>query len=633
MAARDALDGLVTPYGLPLEPLKLTFDQNNQMSVKIVMENSNAATEVVAGLDGTECDSQKLIAELDDGDTLCADVPGVSRTLRLSWPAPVIAIRLYYDNITKAKAKTAQFDKSIVCGRTITATFARPSTNQTHGFAVVLSNVPPAADVDAILEQADCTTKSVSPPTYILSETRNQLLTELLPFGTVRLDMVPHESSKAKVTAFATFPTASAAYTAAQTLHLREYSFLGPAPNGRLNVQSQYYVSYTVFHGILKAVAEEVEAIAMAHPDCIMRVHDAEDPDDAEASDIVDKDKIIRMASKEKISFMRFKLSLDTLLRGELFAVDGKFVWHEYFHLTSSMGALAKLNTDQQVFIERDFLNRALRIHGRQDRREAAKRAILKMLKVVEQHQKEIVLQRHSLRALLGGGLANLYSTFDPKKLELDLVARKLVVRLPEKDISFVEEQLRSMLPETEESNPEEACCGLCDLPVVDERFVLPCGHTYDRSCLDSLFKSYIRLDFTGLRCRAKVVDEDGGERDCEELISNDIYLLFLDEDERDKLLEASLVSYLRTDFGAGLYYCPKPHCPMVYRGSRRPAKGKGILCRVCGNSQICTYCQIDFHDGFTCAEYKAFLSEATIEEVGSDGSTTVVEEVDSSTA
>ncbi|KAF9052364.1 hypothetical protein BDZ89DRAFT_1056723 [Hymenopellis radicata] len=630
VAARDALDGLVTPYGLPLEPLQLTFDQANQMSVKIIMENSDVATEVVAGLNGTECDSQKLVAELEDDDNLSAEIPGISRTLRLSWPAPVIAIRLYYDNITKAKEKTAQFDKSVICGRAITATFQRPATNQAYGFAVVLSNVPPAADVDAILEQADCTTKSVTSPTYTLSETRDQLLAELVAFGTMRLDMVPHESSKAKVTAFATFSTTSAASTAAQALHLREYGFLGPPPNGRLNVQHQYYVSYTVCHGALKAVAEDVEVLAM--PDCIMRVHDEEDPDGTEATD---KDKIIRMASKEKMSFMRFKLSLDTLLRGELFVVDGKFVWHEYFHLTSSLGALAKLNADHKVFIERDFLNGALRIHGTKDRREAAKCAILKMLKVVEQQQKEVVLQRHLLRALLGGGLEDLYSAFDAKKLELDLVARKLVVRLPEKDILLVEEQLSSMLPETAEGNPEEACCGLCDLPVMENAFVLPCGHTYDRSCLDSLLKSYIRLGFSGLRCRARVVDEEGGERDCEELISNDIYLLFLNEDERDKLLEASFVSYLRTDpdFGAGFYYCPKPHCPMVYRGSRRPAKGRGILCRVCGNSQICTYCHIDFHDGFTCAEYQAFLNDATKEEVDSDGSTTAVEEVDSSTA
>ena len=270
---------------------------------------------------------------------------------------------------------------------------------------------------------------------------------------------------------------------------------------------------------------------------------------------------------------------------------------------------LQAIEKDTGTVINQDWKNRVVRIHGSEASRESAKLAINKFLDdsiAGNNHPWEIRLRgpskpRGLLKALFnrfGVDLKGLQDVPGVQKIHVEF--RNHVLKIQSSDearetINCYVEECSKNLPKESSLLPSEGqtqlTCGicLCDVDDTTDLYRLACcGHSYDKGCVILQMKS---AEFP-LKC----VRED-----CEEfLVWKDLQNL-LSEKERKKLAVSALNEYAKRNPEI-VKYCPTADCGMVYRVS---TEGRRFTCCVC-LAEICTSCQMQWHDGLTCAMFKS---------------------------
>ena len=267
------------------------------------------------------------------------------------------------------------------------------------------------------------------------------------------------------------------------------------------------------------------------------------------------------------------------------------------------------IEKDTGTVIRQDWKNRVVRIHGSEASRESAKRAIDKFLDdsiANNSHPWEIQLRgpskpRGLLKALFkrfGVDLKGLQDIPGVQKIHVEF--RNHVLKIQSSDeareaINCYVEKCSENLPKELSCLPSEGqtqvTCGicLCDVDETTDLYRLACcGHSYDKSCVIQQLKS---AEFP-LKCATE---------DCEELLVLRDLQNLLSEKERKKLAISALDEYVKRNREI-VKYCPTADCSMVYRVS---AEGRRLTCCTC-QAEICTSCQVQWHDGLTCAMFKS---------------------------
>jgi len=270
---------------------------------------------------------------------------------------------------------------------------------------------------------------------------------------------------------------------------------------------------------------------------------------------------------------------------------------------------LQAIQKETGTVIIQDWKNKVLRIHGSEASRESAKRAINKFLDdsiASDSHPWEIQLRgptkaRGLLKALFkrfGVDLKGLQDIPGVQKIHVEF--RNHVLKIQSSDEAretinlYVDECCKS-LPQQSPLLPSEGqtqvTCGicLCDVDDTTDLYRLACcGHSYDKSCVIQQLKS---AEFP-LKCATE---------DCEEpLVWRDLQNL-LSEKEIKKLAVSAVDEYAKRNSEI-VKYCPTADCGMVYRVS---TEGRRFTCCTC-LAEICTYCQMQWHNGLTCAMFKS---------------------------
>ncbi|KZO92079.1 hypothetical protein CALVIDRAFT_318317 [Calocera viscosa TUFC12733] len=143
--------------------------------------------------------------------------------------------------------------------------------------------------------------------------------------------------------------------------------------------------------------------------------------------------------------------------------------------------------------------------------------------------------------------------------------------------------------------------CDICSCPVTDNALGAPaCGHTFCYDCI----RHYILLDTAlPLNCPAP---------SCSGMLPISLIRRAVpDETEFDALLESAFLDHIRshpTDFA----WCPTSDCWTIYRSG---SEGDVLQCPNC-QVRICSACQSEMHDGFTCHEHAAVNIEDDGEEM-----------------
>ncbi|XP_020627951.1 ATP-dependent RNA helicase DEAH12, chloroplastic-like isoform X2 [Orbicella faveolata] len=270
---------------------------------------------------------------------------------------------------------------------------------------------------------------------------------------------------------------------------------------------------------------------------------------------------------------------------------------------------LRAIEKDTGTVINQDWKNRVVRIHGSEASRESAKRAINKYLDdsiASNSHPWEIQLRgpgkpRGLLKALFkrfGVDLKGLQDIPGVQKIHVEF--RNHVLKIQSSDearetINRYVEECSENLPKKSSLLPSEGqtqlTCGicLCDVGDTADLYRLACcGHSYDKSCV---IQQLISAEFP-LKCATE---------DCEELfVWRDLQNL-LSEKERKKLAVSALDEYVKRNPEI-VKYCPTADCGMVYRVS---TEGRRFTCCAC-LAEICTSCQVQWHNGLTCAMLKS---------------------------
>ena len=270
---------------------------------------------------------------------------------------------------------------------------------------------------------------------------------------------------------------------------------------------------------------------------------------------------------------------------------------------------LQTIEKDTGTVINQDWRNRVVRIHGSEASRESAKRAINKFLgdSIARNiHLWEIQLRgpgkpRGLIKALFkrfGFDLKGLHDIPGVQKIHAEF--RNHVLKVQSSDearetINRYVEEISKHLPKELSLLPSEyqtqVACGicLCDVDDATDLYRLACcGHIYDKSCIIQQLKS---AEFP-LKCATE---------DCEELLVLRDLQNLLSEEERKKLAISALDDYVKKNREI-VKYCPTADCGMVYRVSK---EGRRFTCCAC-QAEICTSCQMQWHDGITCAMFKS---------------------------
>ncbi|GBE86216.1 hypothetical protein SCP_0900950 [Sparassis crispa] len=550
------------------------------------------ASMAVKKLDGKKLGALKLSVRLDLRRGASGAAVLQSNKVKLTWFAPSRVAWAHFDSISAAKAVAQRINGQEYDGRKVSATFQTPSPFQRTSFAVELKGLPVHVTQTRLSRWCLTGSLKIGQLSYDEQASLEEIQSLLRRHGALdAFDVLPNlTASRTKITAFAQFGTAEAAADAVNALHRKSQAFL--------RYSTIYLDVVHAVKGVLPkaqyvVIKEDLERLCATLEGCKMRFYDRGD-----AGELLDSVGY-RIYGANAKAIGRAKLQLDRLLDGEILISDvttGGALWDEYFQ--SSDGRTFLDTCDEVgIFVKTDPRTRVVRLFGPSNARSQARARILVRLAIIKGQRHSIPLERGILPEVMNRMHA-LQEAAGSAELSLNVVARTLVVRGDDVHVERVRRAVAS-LSSSSGVLSDDACCPVCFCDVSDPS-VLPCGHSYCRSCLQLLLLSSAGPDFSlsSLVC-IQSVDRDSQQVACGNAIPTSVLRDLLSPPEETRLLTAAFLAHIhaRPD---EFHYCPTPDCEVVYRTGRA---GAVLQCPVCV-ARICPACHCEFHEGMSCAEY-----------------------------
>ena len=398
--------------------------------------------------------------------------------------------------------------------------------------------------------------------------------------------------------AFLTFQDSEVGQAAVSVLNGRRISGIGVVtlePHLSTTLRCPKY-TYTIIEHKLEAVAKELDLLFGTK--LVLKVTNRR------------KDKLV---SIEIQSYCKEHFICATTVLGEVLNVDQidcKTSKTLEILLTDPLKeVLEAIEKDTGTVIKQDRENQVLSIHGSEARRESAKLAINKFLDdsiTSDSHAWQIRLldpikPRGLLKAFFkrfGVDLKGLQDIPGVQKIHVEFCSHELQIQSSEEareTINRYVEECCKNLPQQSSlltfDDQTPLTCGICvcDVDEAADLYRLACcGHTFDKSCVIQQLKS---AEFP-LKCATENCEELFVWRDLQNLLS---------EKERKKLAVSALDEYVKKNPEI-VKYCPTADCGMMYLVS---TEGRRFTCCAC-QAEICTSCQVQWHNGLTCAMFKS---------------------------
>ncbi|KAJ6498440.1 hypothetical protein C8R47DRAFT_1193898 [Mycena vitilis] len=532
-----------------------------------------------------------------------------STKVKVTWYGRRGSAFVHYLNARSAEEHAQRLNGKSYHGYTLSASYRKPTTPpvrinrrfivpsiQLH--TVMLRNLPLV--VSKIELQQFCRAESVAVDApRCPADSPSQMRQALEEFGPVgAFDTLPMTKTTAKMVAFAQFQDASAAAAAEVALRTSAPSFLGKTP---FFVERTFSVKYSVRQELFTKIQGSLDLLAGLHPSMI-RYYVGEN---------LNEPVIVVLHGSEPKALGRVKAELDRIVQGELFVVEGQKCWDDFFDSVEGQAFLGSLDASENVFIRCDTRTRTVRLFGGEADRIRARDLTLEKLVDVHSRRHVFPLRKDLIRLFLREKMQRLQEDLGGDRLVLDVVARTLTVNGDEGDIRRVRAELAAL--ESGKLNSATAITSDVDCPVcfcpVEDPMRLGCGHLYCRDCL----QHYLRPapqdpSFSSKKCVAEVTSPDttlpASSSPCGLHISYQIIRSLLTSAEEDSILHASFLAHIN-EHPADFRYCPSPDCQTVYRPS---GTGTAFQCPSC-LIHICPTCNVEYHDGMTCAEHQDNLT------------------------
>ncbi|XP_021370464.1 ATP-dependent RNA helicase DEAH12, chloroplastic-like isoform X2 [Mizuhopecten yessoensis] len=245
-------------------------------------------------------------------------------------------------------------------------------------------------------------------------------------------------------------------------------------------------------------------------------------------------------------------------------------------------------------------------IHGLQQNRQKAKQKIDEFLLMLSTGNSEVIDLKGEgkppgvLKAILMkyktdlSGLCQetglVAARLDPRKHRVTLFGEDDAVT---KTNAIITDIIANLSPDGLEKTDEPECVTcFCPIQQKDLYRVECCGHPYCKECLQVQIQMCITNREFPMKCEQDECTTPFTWHD----IINLSKMGFVKVSE---LTDSSVSKFLQGN--KKFRFCVTPDCPVVYRVTKT---GKSFICPEC-DIKICTSCQVQFHDGLTCAMFK----------------------------
>ncbi|KAJ7765586.1 hypothetical protein B0H16DRAFT_1367298 [Mycena metata] len=587
-------------------------------TVTLGFADSAAAAQAVASISEVSLDGNVLRGQLDLRVSAAAEEgTGVlrGRKVKLTWYGRRASAFVHYLTVQSAEEHCQRLDGASYRGYTLSASFRRPATapvptfrrrivmHSTQIHTVMIRNLP--LDVSDTDLRRFCKAERVvidHPPCP--ADSPDQMRRLLEDFGPVDMfDTLPMSKSTAKLVAFAQFQTADAAAAAESALRTTSPPFLGRTP---FFIERTFSVKYSIRPALFSKVRGPIDLLAGLHPSMIRYYLDEISTDPV----------ILVLHGSDPKTLGRVKAELDRVVQGELLVLDGQKFWDDFFVDAEGQTFVDSVITTSHVFVRSDTRTRTIRLFGPEAERLQTRNLILEKLIEVRARRHVFPLRKDLIRLLLRGKMHQIQESIGTDRLVLDVVARTLTVTGDENHLRRVRLVLESgSLPTDRDNNDGEATsdtlCPVCFCGVEDA-VRLNCGHTYCRDCLQHYLRQAPQdSGFSPRKCVAELLspgDTTPASVPCGLGIPYPIIRSLLTSAEEDSLLHTSFLAHVN-EHPTEFRYCPSPNCEMVYRsGTISSTPDSGFQCPSC-LIHICPACNVEYHDGVTCAEHQDNLS------------------------
>ncbi|KAJ7020475.1 hypothetical protein C8F04DRAFT_1014251 [Mycena alexandri] len=591
-------------------------------TVTLRFADSAAAAQAVASVSEVSIEGNILRGQLDLRVSAAAEEgKGVlrGRKVKLTWYGRRASAFVHYPTVQSAEKHCQRLDGASYRGYILSASFRRPTpapvptyrrrtvVHSTQVYTVMIRNLP--LDVSNINLQRFCQAEGVAIDLpRCPADAPDQMRRVLEGFGPVdTFDTLPMSKSTAKLVAFAQFQTANAAAAAESALRTTSPPFLGRTP---FFIERTFSVKYSIRPALFGKVRGPIDLLAGLHPSMIRYYLDENSADPV----------IIVLHGSDPKTLGRVKAELDRVVQGELLVLDGQKFWDDFFDGVEGQTFVDSLNTTGNVFIRSDTRTRTIRLFGPEAERLQARNLTLEKLVEVRARRHVFPLRKDLIRLLLRGKMRQIQENIGTDRLVLDVVARTLTVTGDENHLRRLRAELSVLesggsLPADNNDNDRgdtlETICPVCFCDVEDA-VRLNCGHTYCRDCLQHYLRQAPQdSGFSPRKCVAEVLSPGNttpASVPCGLGIPYPIIRSLLTSAEEDFLLHASFLAHIN-EHPAEFRYCPSPDCEMVYRSSViSSTPDSGFQCPSC-LIHICPACNVEYHDGITCAEHQDNLT------------------------
>lgn len=442
-----------------------------------------------------------------------------------------------------------------------------------------------------------------------MQQTRDQLTTLISQYASVtkfKINLREYKDKTAKCSAFVCFTDAKAFEDVTRNL----IAVCANIDGHHITVQPEFKSNVHVHETLYKFVQEEIE-------NCCKTYSEAKSTTILQLRHLKSGHYSIDIVAESPEQLAKDKVNIDKIVEGDIlecntqqnlllmFRKDGRLKAEQVAQATDVLISVDERN--MKVIIQGKANNRAKAIemlHEYIDKNAATseKDVCLKGNGNPRGLMKELYIRyKNEFKDLqTAAGLLNIH--FNLRSHVITLSGPDLAIARAMEMINIVKSELlnhENVNIVTEELTD----CPICLCPV-DESDVIRleyCGHAYCRMCLANMMQNAVSNKEFPINCSAEACNKP--------LVMRDLNMqLKLGVVKMQVLLEAALDCFIVKN-NAKFRYCITPNCPMVYRVTD---KEESFHCTQC-STLICTACHLKYHEGMTCAMYKAALKDQSL--------------------
>jgi hypothetical protein len=438
-------------------------------------------------------------------------------------------------------------------------------------------------------------------PTYKLSpsEALSKIIKLLVSFKSdiEGYDIVSQPNSR-KVKAIIRFKTAVAALDAVRDHNGRIQTFLG---GSKIFLQPIYTANFKIAPEIHRAVSKELSSLSAEQPQGVqVRVFSG----GVGSSHTL---ATVRITGQDKKEVSVAKAMVGKIVRGQLFQKtkgepgEGEPIWDPFWATADGIQKITEIGRETKTFIFCDKRKSQLFLFGAAENQEKAMRRLHESMASIAEKGHELALEGVAWKKVMRGGLQALQEKYGLDKVKVNVVKRCIVFVGAPTELAEVLKSLEDT--KKGESSAAEGAdgdyCPICFDTAENPTQFASCQHAYCLSCLQDYIKSTIATRKFPITC----VGEAAGGSVCGCALDIPVLATILSPIEFDAILSSAFTDHIRCH-SEEYSYCPTPNCNTVYRSIT--GDGNVFSCVDC-LLEICTSCNVEGHDGMTCADFRLF--------------------------